>query len=68
MRITFEDKSFIEIQHSSPGKVHVSVVGRDAANILKINVNSAEVSYQQLVDLIASLGMQLPAPTITPAE
>ena len=65
MRISFDDKSFIEIELSTtPGKVHVSIGARDADNILKINVQSAEITLQQLSDLVYSLNVQIPMPTL----
>lgn len=56
MRITFEDKSFIEIQKSkSPGKVMVVIGARDPVDALKNVINSVEITRGQLQELVSSV-------------
>ena len=62
MKIEFEDNSFIELQLSGPGKVMVVLGAKDANNSLNIIVNSAEITLQQLAQLINDL--KIPLPTV----
>jgi len=64
MRKEFSDRSFIELIIAGPGKANLSIGGKDKDNYLKFNINSVELSFQELSDLIAGLGIVLPPPNI----
>lgn len=60
MKISFDDNSFIELILSSPGKIAVVLGARDPNNSLNIVINSAEITIQQLSELIKSLNINIP--------
>ncbi len=58
MRIDFKDKSFITFNHSTnPGKVIISVGAKGFKNHLETIVNSAEISIDELNNLVESLNI-----------
>lgn len=56
MKITFEDKSYIEITKSvNPNKVFITVAAKSAEDQHKLIVNSVELSDEELVTLVRSI-------------
>lgn len=55
MKIQFDDKSYIEFQRSSPGKVLITVLAKDQFNNRKNIINSVEITDDQLQQLISSI-------------
>lgn len=62
MKINFDDDSFVELILSAPGKVTLALGSKDANNHLSVVVNSAEITLQELSDLIFNLNIPLPPP------
>jgi hypothetical protein len=53
MKITFEDKSYIEIVKSTiPNKVIITIAARDSNNHLATVANSVEITIEQLAELV----------------
>lgn len=53
MKITFEDRSYIEIIRSNtPGKVMITIVARDPKEQLATIANSVEITENQLQQLM----------------
>lgn len=56
MKVSFEDKSFIEIKKSDkPDFVYIIISAKDFNNPLKKITNSVEISQEQLKMLLSSL-------------
>jgi len=56
MRITFEDKSYIEAKKSdNPGKVVVIIAAKDHENPLKKITNAVEITTEEFKKLISDL-------------
>lgn len=60
MKIEFNDKSYVELILSSPGKVSVILGAKDRDNPLNTIINSAEITLKQLAELVADLNIPLP--------
>ena len=61
MKIDFDDSSFVEFSLSkSPGKVRIILGAKDAVNPLKVVINSAEITINNLAELVADLNINLP--------
>jgi nitrate reductase NapAB chaperone NapD len=53
MKITFEDKSYIEIRKSdNPGKIIIVISAQDNENTLKKITNAVEITKEQFNQLI----------------
>lgn len=52
MKITFEDKSYIEVVKSTSDKVIITIAARDGTNHLTTVANSVELTVEQLAELI----------------
>lgn len=56
MKITFEDKSYLEFTRSKdPNKIIITISAKDHLNALKTIANSVEISTEQLKQLIESV-------------
>jgi hypothetical protein len=60
MKIDFDDHSYIELILSSPGKIAIVLGAKDPKNPLSIVINSAEITIQQLADLVNALNIPIP--------
>jgi hypothetical protein len=60
MKIDFDDKSYVELILSAPGKVAIILGAKDGNNPLNTVVNSAEITLKQLAELVADLNIPLP--------
>ena len=52
MKITFEDKSYIEIVKSINGKIIISIVARESVESLTTIASSVELTLEQFSELI----------------
>ena len=52
MKITFNDKSYIEVIKSNTGKIIITIVARENKNDLSVIANSVELTPEQFNDLI----------------
>lgn len=59
MRIDFEDNSFIEMSLQGT-KVVISIGAKDNKNVLNYIVNSAEITLNELSQLVNDLKVPLP--------
>lgn len=60
MKIKFENSnSFIEFKNGSPGKIVISLAAEDKDNSLKLQINTSEITIQELSNLVHSLGVSL---------
>ena len=56
MRITFDDKSYIECQKSKePGKIYVVISAKDAVDPLKNITNAVELTTEEFKKLISDM-------------
>jgi hypothetical protein len=56
MKITFEDKSYIQVSKSSnPNKIFITVAAKSAEDSHKLIANSVELTMEELVTLVKSL-------------
>ncbi len=56
MKITFEDKSYIECRKSdNPGKIVVMISARDASNPLKKITNAVELTIEEFKQMISDV-------------
>ena len=56
MKITFNDKSFIECAKSdNPGKVVITISAKDGSDPLKKITNAVEVSIEEFKKLISDI-------------
>ncbi len=56
MKITFDDKSYIDVQKSSePGKVLITIMAKDQFNDLKNIANSVEITVEEFEKLFKSV-------------
>lgn len=56
MKITFEDKSYIETRKSNePGKVMVIICAKDQTNHLKKITNAVELTLEEFKKLISDV-------------
>ncbi len=56
MKITFEDKSYIEVRKSeNPGKVIVIISAKDHDNTLKKITNAVEITTSEFSQLISDI-------------
>jgi len=56
MKITFNDKSFIEcIKSNDPGKVIFTISAKDGNNALKQITNSVEITLEEFKQLILDI-------------
>lgn len=56
MKITFEDKSYIEVSKSTnPNKVFITVAAKSAEDQHKLIANCVELTEEQLVTLMRSV-------------
>ena len=59
MRISFEDKSYIECRKSdNPGKVLIIISAKDANNKLNKIINTVELTEDQLKGLLSDVQVQ----------
>jgi len=57
MKITFDDKSYIEcIKSANPGKIIVTISALDHADPLKKITNAVEISTEEFKKLISDVG------------
>lgn len=58
MKITFEDKSYIECRKSDvPDKILVIISAKDHANTLKKIINSCELTLEEFKKLISDVSI-----------
>jgi hypothetical protein len=56
MKISFEDKSYIEVTKSpTPNKVFITIAAKSAEDQNKLIVNCVELTEEQLVTLMRSI-------------
>jgi hypothetical protein len=56
MRITFDDKSFVECKRSdNPGKVMIVISASDRSDPLKKTTNAVEISQEEFQKLVADV-------------
>ncbi len=56
MRITFDDKSYVEMKRSdNPGKFLIIISAKDQENSLKRIINAVEIDKSQLQQLLSDL-------------
>lgn len=56
MKITFEDKSYIDCQRSAnPGKVVISISAKDHVDPLKKITNAVEITIEEFKSLISDV-------------
>ena len=55
MKITFDDKSCLEIKKSNEGGIIIFIQAKDATNSLKKITNSVEISLEQWKSLITDI-------------
>lgn len=56
MKITFEDKSYIDCQKSKePGKIYVIISAKDATDPLKKITNAVELTKEEFQKLISDI-------------
>ncbi len=56
MKVVFDDGGYLEFQRSKkPHHVFVMIAAKDAANPLKLLVNSAEIHLSQLIEAVKSV-------------
>ena len=59
MKISFEDKSFVECHKSdNPGKIIITISARDQSDHLKKISNSVELSIEEFQKLISDVQIQ----------
>lgn len=59
MKITFDDKSYIEVRKSGePGKVIVIISAKDHENALKKITNAVEITTAEFKQLISDVQIQ----------
>lgn len=57
MKITFDDKSFIECKKSdNPGKVIITISAKDHNDPLKKITNAVEITVEEFKKLISDVG------------
>lgn len=57
MKITFDDKSFIECKKSdNPGKVVITISAKDHNDPLKKITNAVEITVEEFKKLISDVG------------
>lgn len=57
MKITFEDKSYIEcIKSANPGKIIITISAKDHNDPLKKITNAVEITSEEFKKLIADVG------------
>ncbi len=55
-KLTFEDKSYIEMSKSNqPNKIFISIAAKDANNANKLIVNSVELTVEDFLMLVKSV-------------
>jgi hypothetical protein len=55
MKLTFEDRSYIEVTKSvNPDKIFLTVAAKSADDTHKLIVNSVELTTEQLLSLVKS--------------
>lgn len=59
MKISFDDHSYIEIMVTANGNVSVVLSAKDGKNAKNTIVNSAEISKEQFLKLVAEVNTQL---------
>lgn len=56
MRITFDDKSYIEIKNSDhPGKITIIISAKDHDNILKKITNAVDLTTEEFQKLLSDI-------------
>ena len=56
MKISFDDKSYVEIKKSdNPGKIIISISAKDHENPLKKITNAVEITSDELKSLISDV-------------
>jgi hypothetical protein len=56
MKITFDDKSYIDCQKSNnPGKIMISISAKDHIDPLKKITNTVEITYEEFKKLISDI-------------
>ena len=56
MKITFNDKSFIDISKSdNPGKIVVSISAKDGLDPLRKITNAVEITVEQFKELVSGI-------------
>jgi hypothetical protein len=56
MKITFEDKSYIEcVKSDNPGKVVITISAKDRADPLKKITNAVEITTEEFKQLISDV-------------
>lgn len=56
MKISFEDKSYLEIKKSdNPGKILVIISAKDKSDSLKKVINAVEISTEEFKQLISDV-------------
>jgi len=59
MKITFDDKSYLDIRISNnPGNIYVIVSAKDKDNDLKRITNSVEITIEQFKKIIGELNLE----------
>jgi len=58
MKISFDDKSYIEVKMSND-KILISISGKDYKTPNTFIANSAEISIEDLKKLLLSIGIQI---------
>lgn len=61
MRITFGSADYLEFVRTNSGKILVVISAKDLQNNLRTVVNSAEVTEEQLSELLKDLSLSSPA-------
>ena len=57
MKITFEDKSYIEcIKSDNPGKIIITISAKDHTDQLKKITNAVEITVEEFKKLISDVG------------
>ncbi len=55
-KLTFEDRSYLEISKStSPDKIFVAIAAKSAEDSHKLIINSVELTQEQLLTLVKSV-------------
>src|SRR5688572_7978865 len=57
MKIHFDDTSYVEISHSPTNKVQIVLSARDNKNPHNNIINSAEISWEQFLQMISELSL-----------
>lgn len=59
MKIEFDDKSYLEVEHSkSPGKIQITIGAKNYENPLQTIINSVDIDLKQFNQIIESLGLK----------